>query len=57
MVTRLVFCALLLLDAAMLGLRDGEMLRDLWRQQPAGSLQAGYTVRAPSHGVVLLGTT
>ena len=45
------------LDAAMLGLADGVALRDLWRQAPAGRLRAGYTVRVPSHGVVLLGAT
>ena len=42
------------LDAAELGLHDGASLRDLWRQQPAGTLHSGMEVGLPTHGVLLL---
>ncbi len=44
----------LTIDPAELGLEGGAPLRDLWRQQSAGTLQAGYSAHVPAHGVLLL---
>jgi hypothetical protein len=41
------------LDLAALGVPEGAMLRDCWRQKDLGRIQA---VRIPSHGVVLMRT-
>jgi alpha-galactosidase len=37
-----------------LGLSGKQKVRDLWRQQDAGSFDDGYTVPVASHGVVLI---
>ncbi len=44
----------LAIDPAELGLEADAPLRDLWRQQAAGTLRAGYAARVPAHGVLLL---
>jgi alpha-galactosidase len=45
-----------LLDTRALGIPDGVIIRDVWRQQDVGTAPGSFRFRIPHHGVVLLRT-
>lgn len=45
-----------LLDTRALGIPDGSIIRDVWRQRDVGTVPGSFRFRIPHHGVVLLRT-